>query len=66
MDEAVRKVLESALRENTSQRWQSLHQAAYDVYTRWANDYPSAKERWQPEADYHAARLQEGDNDGIS
>jgi hypothetical protein len=53
MDEAVRVVLENDLRENEPQRWRALHQAAYDLFTDWANRYPTAKERWMPEAEYH-------------
>ena len=53
MDEAVRVVLENDLRENEPQRWRALHQAAYDLFTDWANRYPTAKDRWMPEAEYH-------------
>lgn len=57
MDEAVRKPLENALKENQPQRWEALHEAAHKLYTEWVNRYPSAKGRWQPEADYHAKQL---------
>ena len=53
MDKAVRVVLENDLRENEPQRWRALHQAAYDLFTDWANRYPTAKDRWMPEAEYH-------------
>jgi hypothetical protein len=58
MDEAVREMLESALRENEHQRWKELHTAAHDLYAGWVARYPSATARWQPEVDYHAACLQ--------
>ena len=57
MDEAVRKPLENALKENQPQRWEALHEAAHELYTGWVNRYPSAEERWQPEADHHAEQL---------
>jgi len=53
MDEAVRVVLENDLRENEPQRWRALHRAAYGLFTDWANRYPTAKDRWMPEAEYH-------------
>jgi hypothetical protein len=53
MDEAVRVMLENDLRENEPQRWRALHRAAYDLFTDWANRYPTAKDRWMPEAEYH-------------
>jgi hypothetical protein len=61
MDEAVRTVLENALREEEPERWRALHQAACDLYTRWVEQYPTARERWQPEAEYHQGRLRESD-----
>ncbi|MGC8947529.1 MAG: hypothetical protein ACP5N6_15420, partial [Anaerolineae bacterium] len=53
MDEAVRTVLENALRENEPDRWRALHRAAYDLFTDWVSRYPTAKDRWGPEAEYH-------------
>jgi len=64
MDEAVRTVLENALREAESERWRVLHQAACDLYTCWVEQYPTARERWQPEAEYHQGRLQGEGGDG--
>jgi hypothetical protein len=63
MDGAVREVLENALWENDRKQWRELHRAAYELYARWLEHYPQAKDRWQPEVDHHAARLgQEGEN----
>ncbi len=46
MDEAVRAVLENALRESQPEKWRALHRAAYDLFTDWASRYPTARERW--------------------
>jgi len=53
MDEAVRVVLENDLRENEPQWWRALHRAAYDLFADWVARYPTAKDRWMPEAEYH-------------
>ncbi len=53
MDEAVRAVLENALRENEPEKWRALHRAAYDLFNDWVSRYPTARERWGPEAAYH-------------
>ncbi len=58
MDEAVRAVLENALRESQPEKWRALHRAAYDLFTDWASRYPTARERWGPEAAYHQQFLQ--------
>lgn len=66
MDEAVCQVLENALHENRPECWYALHQAAYELYKELIEAYPSAEERWQPEAEYHKARLLKENDDGKS
>lgn len=54
MDQGVSQVLENALQENQPSKWHALHRAAYELFVQWVESYPSAKDRWQPEAEYHS------------
>ena len=55
MDEALRKVLEEALRSNQEPRWRALHRAAYELYRDWAENYPNSP--WEVLRDYHQKSL---------
>jgi hypothetical protein len=64
MDQGVRQVLENTLQENQRSKWRMLHSAAHDLFLEWVERYPTAKDRWQPEANYHSQYLeQEESND---
>lgn len=57
MDEVVRKALEEEIKERRVDLWVRLHRAAWEMYCGWMRDYPEAEARLKPEAEYHAARL---------
>ena len=57
VDESVRRPMEYWLRQEKPDLWRRLHQAAYDLYTRWANDYPRSKEFYLALAQRHEQAL---------
>jgi hypothetical protein len=59
IDQAVRTVLENALRAWNPELWSALHRAAYGLYAEWINKYPRAKRRWDSEMVYHVGWLNE-------
>jgi len=59
LDGPTRKLLEQYLKaQDPPERWKRLQQAASELYKKWAQDYPRAKDRWQQEVQYHVRQLQ--------
>ena len=46
IDEALRPILENALRARDEAVWRRLHERAYRLYMEWADSYPKAHEEW--------------------
>jgi hypothetical protein len=53
IDDALRPILEHELHACDEAAWRHLHEAAYRLYTEWANSYPKSREEWAAEAAYH-------------
>ena len=56
MDEAIRRLLEECLHENTPERWKELHRRACELYQEWAGKWPDDL-RWSQRRGYHERRL---------
>lgn len=61
LDGNVRRMAQLHLQQNHLDRWSALHQAALQLYDRWAQQNPSTAPRWREEAQYHQSclRMQE-------
>lgn len=59
LDRIVRQLMELHLKQNQPQKWVALHQAAAQLYERWAREYPATASRWEEEKQYHQNRLKE-------
>jgi len=57
VDEYARIRLEIELQKCNADLWRRMHCTAYRMYSKWITDFPNARDRWQPEANYHAERL---------
>ena len=55
MDEAIRRLLEECLHENTPERWKELHRRACELYREWAQKWPDDL-RWSQRRDYHCRK----------
>ncbi|MBC7226172.1 MAG: hypothetical protein H5T61_02945 [Thermoflexales bacterium] len=53
LDRIVRQLVELHLQQNHPDKWEALHQAARDLYERWAKEFPSTATRWEGERSYH-------------
>ena len=59
IDEALRPILENALRVQDESLWHRLHERAYRLYVEWANSYPQSQAEWAAEAKYHANAMKQ-------
>lgn len=59
IDEALRPILEKGLLLRDGELWYALHCAALCLFRDWVQRYSRSGDRWQAEAEYHAARLSE-------
>jgi len=59
-DEPTRHLVEVYLRTAQRAKWLRLHESACQLYTDWANKYPTAAASWQEEVNYHKTCLAEG------
>ena len=57
IDAAVRKIVEEYLKLSQPEKWRALHHAAYCLFDGWQRQYPSERDRWHAQADYHCACL---------
>lgn len=55
IDEAVRRLLEAALKENAADCWRTLHQEAYKLSAEWAGKWS----QYEAQRDYHRAVLED-------
>ncbi len=58
LDRIIRDIAEQFLRQQRPDKWEALQKAAFNLYTRWTQEYPRTRERWQQEAKYHQQQLQ--------
>lgn len=59
IDEALRPILENALRVRDESLWRRLHEAAYRLYAGWADSYPRSRAEWAAEAAYHVNAMKQ-------
>jgi hypothetical protein len=62
MDQLVRTIFESYIKETELKTWKRLHEAAIDLYQYWLLRYPKGRQAWQDEIDYHQKALSGNEN----
>jgi hypothetical protein len=60
-DATISTVLKGYLRIARPAQWQALHESAYHLYMKWAENYSRSANQWREEARYHWRELGRGE-----